>query len=256
MECYIIKDLLPKYIGNLTCEEVNIEIEKHLAACPGCRTVYEQMSVSIPQEPLSEDENIPFLKKMKARIRERHIAVIVFICVIVIALTAFVYNYKIPVVFDPQIMMTEIYKAAPVTKNGLTQWIDLDALKFEQTKKVLEDDSRVIDRIRLILTEEIVCDEIQTNTRTIDRNGESVRVTYYCYTKRLWNLLFGDSRRTRKIIAEGDLYGDSNNSLNFAGKKREIYYLPKGNIDQLNRLSDQEFDAQKEHSTQVWSGVL
>lgn len=255
MKCYIIKDLLPNYISGLACEEVNIEIKEHLAVCPGCRTVYEQMLAPVSQE-LSEDKNNHFLKKMKVGIRERYVTVVVLVCVILIALTTIVYNYKIPVPFDSQVMMAEIYKAAPVTKNGLTQWIDLDALNFEQTKKVLEGDSRVIDRIRLILTEEIVCDGIQTNTRTIDRNGESVQVTYYCYTKGLWNLLFGDSRRTRKIIAEDVLYGDSNNSLNYVRKKREIYYLPKGNIDQLNRLSDQEFDTQREHSTHVWSGIL
>ena len=113
-----------------------------------------------------------------------------------------------------------------------------------------------MDRIQLILTEEIACDEMQTYTRTINRNGEPVRVTYYCYTKRLWNLIFGDSRRSRRMISEGDMYADSNNSLKYKKQMREIYYLPKGGIERLDRLSDGEFDAQKKYAIQVWSGIL
>lgn len=37
---------------------------------------------------------------------------------------------------------------------------------------------------------------------------------------------------------------------------REIYYLPMRNLDKLNRLSDEEFDAQKEAARLVWSGVI
>ncbi len=169
---------------------------------------------------------------------------------------AFMYHYKIPVPFDPEVMRTEIFKATPITENGLTQWINLDNLDFNQTKKVLEEDSTVMDRIQLILTEEIICDEIQTYTRTINRNGEPVRVTYYCYTKRLWNFILGGSRRSRRMISEGDMYADSNNSLKYTKQMREIYYLPRGNIEKLDRLSDGEFDSQKKHAIQVWSGIL
>lgn len=256
MKCYVVKDLLPTYIDGLTCEEVNDEIENHLSGCSDCRTVYEQMLTPIPREVLSGDENIHFLKKIKLRMREGYAAAIVLTCVIMIGLMFFMYNYKIPVSFDPEVMRTEIFKAAPITENSLTQWINLDDLDFNQTKKVLEEDSAVTDRIQLILTEEITCDEMQTYTRTINRSGEPVRVTYYCYTKRLWNLIFGDSRRSRRMISEGDMYADSNNSLNYEKQMREIYYLPKGGIEKLDRLSDGEFDAQKKHAIQVWSGIL
>lgn len=52
------------------------------------------------------------------------------------------------------------------------------------------------------------------------------------------------------------MYADSNNSLNYEKQMREIYYLPKGGIEKLDRLSDGEFDAQKKHAIQVWSGIL
>jgi len=35
----------------------------------------------------------------------------------------------------------------------------------------------------------------------------------------------------------------------------EIYYLPVRNLDRLEKLSDEEFDMQKEKGTLVWKGV-
>lgn len=70
MKCYIVKDLLPNYIDGLTCEEVNMEIKKHLEECKGCRTIYKQMSLPVSRESIPEDENIDFLKKLKGKIRE------------------------------------------------------------------------------------------------------------------------------------------------------------------------------------------
>lgn len=198
---------------------------------------------------------VNFRKRTKSRIQEEYDLVIILACAVLVGLAAFFYHYRIPVPFDSEIMAAELYKAVPVTENGLTQWINIDHLKFEQTKKVIEDDSRVIDRIQLALTEQIACDGVQTYTRTIDRNEKPVRVTYYCYTQKPWNLLLG-GHRGRKIITDGDLYGDSNNSINYVKMKREIYYLPEGNIKKLSRLSDNEFDAQKKQAVQVWSGIL
>lgn len=256
MKCYIVKDLLPTYIDGLTCEEVTREIEEHLSDCPGCRTVYEQMLAPIPRETLSEDENIHFLRKIKARMRKGYAAAIVLTCAVLIGFMAFLCNYKSPVPFDPEIMKTERFKAAPVTENGFTQWINLDHLDFEQTKKVLKAPSEVTERLQLILTKEIICDGVQTCTRTIDRNGTPVRVTYYCYTNTLWNSLFGGSFRSKMITTEGDLYEDNPYDSDYQRQQREIYYLPKGNIKELERLSDEKFDALKEHATQVWSGIL
>lgn len=71
-------------------------------------------------------------------------------------------------------------------------------------------------------------------------------MTYYCYTQKPWNLLLEGGYRCRKIITDGDLYGESNNSINYVKMKREIYYLPEGNLKRLGRLSDHESDARKD----------
>lgn len=37
---------------------------------------------------------------------------------------------------------------------------------------------------------------------------------------------------------------------------KEIYYLPVKDLDKIDQLSDQEYDAQRENAVLVWSGIL
>ena len=54
-KCYLIRDLLPSYIDELTGEETNKEIENHLNECPECKKAYESMKGDIPGEKEIED---------------------------------------------------------------------------------------------------------------------------------------------------------------------------------------------------------
>ncbi len=97
-----------------------------------------------------------------------------------------------------------------------------------------------------------------SNGRTIRRNDKDVRVVYYCYTRKLWNSLFGSSFISG-FVTEGDIFEESssrNANEDYQPIEREIYYLPTGNMDRLDGLSDEEFDAQKENAELVWSGVI
>lgn len=256
MKCYIVKDLLPNYIDGLTCEEVNMEIKKHLEECKGCRTIYKQMSLPVSRESIPEDENIDFLKKLKGKIRERYAAVIFLTCAVLAVIFFFLHHYDIPLSFDPEVMRTEIYKATTVTNNGFTQWRALDDLDFEETKKFLEEQRGSIDMIQLVL-KGAACDDFHTCSRTVEREGGPVRVTYYCLTEKLWNRLFRDRNYKMSGKTSGDIYSEDINSLEYyRPQKREIYYLPIRNIEKLDKLSDEEFDAQKEHAELVWSGVI
>jgi hypothetical protein len=47
LNCYIVKDLLPNYIDNLTKSETNEDIEEHLKSCENCKIEFEQLSKPI-----------------------------------------------------------------------------------------------------------------------------------------------------------------------------------------------------------------
>ncbi|MCI9340235.1 MAG: hypothetical protein HFG94_06185, partial [Dorea sp.] len=96
--------------------------------------------------------------------------------------------------------------------------------------------------------------------RTIQRDGKTIRVVYYCYTRTLWNnLFFDDSGSMNPLISEGDVFEETfyrNANPDYQPKTREIYYLPTVNMNKLERLSDEEFDAQREDAALVWRGVI
>lgn len=73
MKCEIIKDLMPSYIDEITSEESNLEIQKHLKTCSACRE-YEasmrQSDASTKYNSIDEGKNVteirPFKKVKKA----------------------------------------------------------------------------------------------------------------------------------------------------------------------------------------------
>lgn len=70
--CKIVYDLLPNYIENLTQEETNAFIQKHIAKCDICAKQLEHMSNSIDEdqiEPFNQVEEINYLKKIRRKIK-------------------------------------------------------------------------------------------------------------------------------------------------------------------------------------------
>ncbi len=64
--CEMIRDLLPLYAERLTSPETEKEIQAHLAECPACREIWEEMTAPEPvlTEPIPEVDG---LKKVKKR---------------------------------------------------------------------------------------------------------------------------------------------------------------------------------------------
>lgn len=257
MKCCIVRDLLPGYIDGLTSEETNEEIKQHLEDCSDCRLVYEQMTATIPIEIKEEEKDIDFVKKLKSRIRQRYIWIALTTCIIVISLMYFAKNYRIPIAYDPKYMVTETYQAVPEQNQyGLTYWRDLTFQSSDTIKAAKDGEIEVVNLIRLAVRESIENDDVASVGRTIERNGTNVRVVYYCYTKTLWNSLFGGSHAfADSFVTTGDIYEDRLYHAEYKPVMTEIYYLPKGNMGQLEWLSDEEFEQQKEHATLVWSGI-
>ena len=263
MKCYIVKDLLPNYIDGLTGRETAEDVKKHLEDCEDCRTVYGQMSAAIPPETPPEQKNIDFLKKLRTAARRKYARTAILACILLTVLlagfTIFAINYDIPIPYDPDHMSAEIYQAALITNhNGFFHWTDLDQLNFEDKKEVLAGNYKTIDMIRLTCRGIDRTCRIPSESRVIYRNGEKIRVIYYCSTKTLWDILFfkDNGHPGNGWTSGGDIYGGSDYQETYEPEMREIYYLPMRNMDRLGKLSDEEFDALREKATLVWSGVI
>lgn len=259
MKCIIVKDLLSNYIGGLCSEETNEEIKKHLDDCADCRAACEKMAVVVPEEIPPEDKNVDFLKKLKVRMIRKNIIVAISTCIVVFAgFFIFAKNYEIPLPYDPNRMSVEVFKAAVIT--GKSGKIDLEVIDpILLGEFIPEDSSNIIDAVRLAYHGINNIGECSRG-RTINRNGEEVRVVYYCYTKTLWDSLFIDSD-LQKYSESGssfgsDLYGDNYESTDYEPQMKEIYYLPIRNIDRIEELSDEEFDKLREQADLIWSGII
>ena len=80
-DCKIVQDLLPNYIENLTCDETNEYIRNHIAKCPKCAKVLNNMEAEIEIEPLNQDKEIKYLKGIRKRVK-RTIAVVSLVIII------------------------------------------------------------------------------------------------------------------------------------------------------------------------------
>ena len=258
MKCSIVKDLLSNYIDGLTCEETDAEIRKHFDNCSDCRTLYEEMSVVILKEISPEDKDINFLKKLKTKMVHRNIMVAFLTCSIILCgLIIFAKNYELPLPFDSNRMFVELCPSMVVTsKDGRIMWKELKPSKAgDDGQKDSGDKINVVEKVYRGISRI----SERSSGRDVNRNGENVRVVYYCYAKTLWTSLFFDSdlaAYSESGSSTGsDIYGDSYQSTDYKPQMIEIYYLPVRNLHKLDDLTDEEFDGLKEKGTLVWSGV-
>lgn len=257
MKCSIVKDLLSNYIDGLTSEETNTEIRKHLDNCDNCRTVYEEMSVVIPGEIPNEDKNINFLKRLKAKMIHKNIMVALLTCIFVLCgLIIFAKNYEIPLPYDANRMSVELFPSVIVTnEEGRIIWKKFSSNVGDVKQKDSGDVINVVKRVYRGISQTT---ESSTG-RNVNRNGEIVRVVYYRYAKTLWTSLFFDSDLadySESGSSTGtDIYGERYQTADYKPQMIEIYYLPVRNLNRLDKLSDEEYDKQKEKGTLVWSGV-
>lgn len=261
MKCYIVKDLLSNYIDGLNSAETDAAVKEHLDNCDACRAVYEKMSASFPDDLATSDaahKEIDLLKDLKMRIRQKNIA---FLLVCLAAITLFVVvarNYDIVLAFDPDHMSVETFQAAVlVNKDGKTSWEALtpDTPGYDPSREY--DNTLKLARLAFCSIPGSISE--MSIGRDIDRNGQSVRVVYYRYTKTLWDSLFLHLGALESGSSYGtDIYGDSYMSEDSGAdpQLKEIYYLPVKDLDKIDSLSDQEYDAQRENATLVWSGVI
>lgn len=259
MKCYVIKDLLPNYIDDLNSEETNAVIEEHLKTCNDCRRVYQKMSNGDTCEVEEQEKGIEFLKKLKKRLRHRTRSIALLTCIILCSFFLFLKYWQVPLPFDSERMGVKIFQVVPITdREGNISWEDVDNLDFSTSQAVIEGEHEVLDLIQ-IYYQQIFCASQRTCARTINRDGEAVRIIYYCYVESLWDHLFfkaGPGDRIYGRTYDSSLYGNQYQSPDYKPQMREVYYLPVKNIERLTELSDEDFDAQKERATLIWKGVI
>lgn len=255
MKCYVVKDLLPYYIDGLSSEEVNAEIKEHLEGCADCGRVYRQMLQETGKEIPPEEKDINFLKKMRAAIRKKPMLAALFTGLALAALVCFSMHYCVPLPYNPDYMSTEIYQAALRTnEDGTVDWVDVDSLDYEESVTLIKEGESTRDMIALTLDGPVGFDDVDTCTRDVQRDGRTVKVTYFCYVKSLWKALFRSYRGSYVSRTSGDMFDFCREA--YVPEEREIYYLPVRNISSLDSISGERFDALREDATLVWSGTL
>ena len=90
--CNIIKDLLPSYVENLTNDETNNFIESHIADCPECKALLENMRKEIEvNSPKKEEKNFKYIKRYSKRLKIfRNILLIIALVLILIITRRFI----------------------------------------------------------------------------------------------------------------------------------------------------------------------
>lgn len=94
-DCKLVQDLLPNYIENLTSEETNRFIEKHIEKCEECEQMLKDMKGEIKLDKINNQKKINALKKVRNRFRLK--LFIFLIIVIIINIIGFYLwnNYRI-----------------------------------------------------------------------------------------------------------------------------------------------------------------
>ena len=265
MKCHIIKDLLPNHIDGLNNEETSIEIKKHLDECEDCRDTLEKMTAAIPQIK-TDDKEINFLKKLKAKMLRRNIIVAVTTCIVLLGgLIIFAMNYQIPIPFDPNRMSVQIIQeAVVVNEDGSVRWWDLNLIYPPEGFSFTSDDDiptqyEYIRDTLYISWQGFSRISTWSVGREINRDGENIRVVFYIHTKTPWTSLFFDYDLTREQsrgrTTGTQIYGDRFQTAHQEPQKIEIFYLPIRNFGRLFNLSDEDFDAMRFYGYLLWSGM-
>ncbi len=64
LSCNVAQDLLPQYAEKLLSPASEAELEAHLAQCPACRRIYEEMTSPEPT-PVDAEAEVDYLKKLR-----------------------------------------------------------------------------------------------------------------------------------------------------------------------------------------------
>jgi hypothetical protein len=262
MECSIVRELLPAYIEGITCKETTEDIRKHLETCEGCRYIYENMAAVLPRYAMTADIEKKQVEKLKNRLRRNNAIAVLITCVVFfIIIFSIFYNVTLP--FDANRMFVRPVPSVFIYdekdgKMGLSSLKDLNLKGTEEfrtgkykTYNLAQFSFKGINNVTST-----------SRSRTLEQDGKKVRISYFCYYKTIWDIIFsGDaSNYSDSGTFFGDVYDDQfpEKDQEYIPIQTEIYYLRDRDLleaQKIDKLSDDEFTALKNKAYLVWSGV-
>lgn len=221
----------------------------------------EKMLVSTFKGLPAEENNINFFNDKKYKTSKKSKAIFLSSCITLLLLAGFftfANFYEIPLPFDSYRMSVELMPSAVViSENGKVSWKELESAK---SKGMVSGDYENVINVLYRNYQGINNISESSTGRTINRNGEDVRLVYYCYSKTLWNSLFKDpdlEEYSESGRSTGtDMYGGNYQSLNYEPQMTEVYYLPLRDLYKIDSLSDTEYDSLRADSGLIWRGTI
>lgn len=245
----------------LTSKETARDMKEHMENCQGCSQIYQSMAAALPAYRTSPDRDRRLIKKLKRKLRQNSIIAAAVTCILFILLLFALY-YEIPLAFDANRMTVGPVPSVFIydeKKDSLSPR-DLDSLGLEDMKDVHEGKYEVYDLAR-IGYRGIKNTAYISQSRTINRDGRKVRITYFCFYKTLWNSLFcGDlAPNGERGNSFCDIYENRfpEKGQRYRPMETEIYYLQDRALlgDKTKGLSDEAFDKLKEKGWLIWGGT-
>ena len=253
-KCTIIKDLFTAYVAGLASEDTRAFVDEHIATCEDCRKKLTEMQNRVVAHLSEKDaKSVNVFKTMKKKIFKRNVLVGVGASIVVAFIALFVgagiIDYKPIPYYDGLVKVSVNYAGYYKDKNNMSLSVGDDiSISITDPSQNPEGGGKTP-----VLDLQCTQNFYSTNAvgRTIVRNGEVVRVEYFCF---LENFL---SKKNTVKNAE-QIMLRMVNAIYFGDDpiKMEVYYFTDIESARNNALSDQEFDDFRHKGNLLWSGTL
>ena len=162
--------------------------------------------------------------------------------------------YRMPLPYSERLYVEPV-KAVVVGKGESAHWEEFEeAIKDGEVSSDYKD---IYTQLRIGHKDlENIC--VAQNLRTINRDGEKVKIHYFNYSKTLFASLFMDSDFT-DYVPSGYYFGrESGEKFNGTPENlmSEVYYIKKVDLSKLDKLSDEEYDKLHENLEPIWCGKV
>lgn len=213
--CNIIKDLLPSYVENLTNEETNNFIESHIANCPECKELLENMRKEIEvNSPKKEKQNFKYIKRYSKRLKIfRNILLIIALIFILIIAKKF-------------IIINDLSNKAKIAQSKTNYYIKLECY---------------LNR-KFITYEQYNKDKISLTTNKIyyiDNPNKSEEYINYASDKENFNLVKDMQQQNLSTFGKDIDLDVTNYALSFYTKPEIFYFALTTNIQDVTLAEKQ-----------------
>lgn len=208
-------------------------------------------------------------RRMKRHVRRKGLMITLSICVAAIIFLLVAVHVEIPLNYDDNRMKLEKVKSAvvPVEKLNMEGLGDgyivypVDSLPFELKKEMAEGSDTSLKPLELLHFTYQGLNEatFECVSRSVKRDGQTVRLVFFCYSKTLWNMIrYGElSGISESGSGYGDMYDDSIlDDGTYTPEYTEIYYLKKTDLSKFRDFSDGDFIKETTQASLIWSGNI